>query len=485
MGLPAAHLAQARHVRRDVVDLRMVAPAGIALLACLLCGQLAGRGRAVLAVIAAATAVCAAIVLTMRRSVPDRWRRAEQVLVVGVAAAVAAIVCGMGAVHAAAMERHPLVGPESQRATVTVDVTAVPRPTATGGVMVSGRIRAVERGAQRWQMHTRAVVFATGEQWLWVEPGTRVRAVMSIPPPQGAGDAHAPPPDEIVLRPLGRPEVLHEPRGIHHAAHVVRTRLAGSAAGLPGPADVLLPSMVLGDQRRVPPELAAAFLDAGLSHLAAVSGANIAYVLAGAVWCAAWLRAGRRLRYGIGALVVAGFVVTVGPEPSVVRAAAMAGIAMYAFLTGRTRQSLSLLATVVLVLCVLDPAMARSLGFLLSCAATAGIVVGASPLERRLAFAGKVLSQLLALAVVAHLATAPVLLLTDRSVPRWGIAANLLVAPVVPVVTVVGTAGAAAGALYPPAGRVAAWATVPALWWVGAVAQWTAGEQAPNVGAGR
>lgn len=482
--LPAAHLAQAAHVDRDVVDLRMVSPAVIALGSCLLCGHLPGRGRAVLAVIAAATAASALIVLAIRRHAPDRWRR-EQVLVVGACALVAAVVCGLAAIQAGAAQRHLLAGVEAQRATVTVDVTAVPRPTASGGVVVSARIATVERGDRQWDMRSRAVLFAEGERWLWLEPGTRVRAVMSIPPAEGAGDAEAPPADEIVLRPLARPEVVHEPRGVHQLAHVVRTRLAQHAAALPAPADALLPSMVLGDQRRVPPELAQDFLDSGLSHLAAVSGANIAYVLAGAVWCAAWLRAGRRTRYVVGALAVAGFVVTVGPEASVVRAAAMAGIGMYSFLTGRTRQSLSLLATVVLAICVLDPAMARSLGFLLSCAATAGIVIAARPLERRLSFVGKALSQLVALAVVAHLATAPVLLATERGVPRWGIVANVLVAPVVPVVTIVGTGGAAVGAVVPPVGRATAWATVPALWWVGAVAQRTAGEQPPNVGADR
>ena len=78
-----------------------------------------------------------------------------------------------------------------------------------------------------------------------------------------------------------------------------------------------------------------------------------------------------------GLAVLLGFVVLVTPEPSVVRAATMAAIAMLAVLLGRPGAGLALLSVAVTVLLVLDPWLAASLVFGLSVAAT-GSLLGAA-----------------------------------------------------------------------------------------------------------
>ena len=117
-----------------------------------------------------------------------------------------------------------------------------------------------------------------------------------------------------------------------------------------------------------------------LTHLTAVSGANCAIVVgfafaaaaacgrgAACVWASHWWRS-------------AGFVALVTPEPSVIRAAAMAAIGMLAVLLGRTGAGVAVLCAAVIVLLVADPWLGGSLGFCLSVLATGALLLLAPPL---------------------------------------------------------------------------------------------------------
>lgn len=458
---------------RDVADVRLAILAAAALATVWLIGVLTVAQRTGCALLMACGAAVSVLVATQLR------RHRAQLRLAATLWALCAVIAGLGALHGALTGAHILTSAETQRATVTATVTAIPRPTGSDAVLVPVRIVAVQRGQQQWTMRSPAALFARDPDWLTVEPGMQVRAVMSIAPSPAATGGPDIPSDEFIARPLGGPHIVHQPRGLAAAAHHVRARLAAHARTLPAPADALLPSLVLGDQRAVTAALSEDIAAAGLTHLAAVSGANIAYVIGGAVWVAERLRLGRRARYAVAAVVLAGFVVTVGPEPSVVRAAATATIAMYAFLTGRARQSLSMLSAVIIVCSVIAPALVRSLGFALSCAATVGIVLGARPLERRLAPLGTACAATVAVALVAHLATMPVLAAAGKTVSPWAIIANIAVSPVVALVTIVGTVGAVLGAVSAPLGQAAGWLCVPALWWIATVAHTVAQLAAP------
>ena len=93
---------------------------------------------------------------------------------------------------------------------------------------------------------------------------------------------------------------------------------------------------------------------------------------------------------------LAAFVLLVGPDPSVLRAAVMGGLAALSLLTGRSAVSLATLSGAVIVLVVARPALAAEYGFVLSVLATAGIVVSGRPLTRWL---GTRVPEVLAVAV--------------------------------------------------------------------------------------
>jgi competence protein ComEC len=70
---------------------------------------------------------------------------------------------------------------------------------------------------------------------------------------------------------------------------------------------------------------------AGLSHLSAVSGANVTIVCGGVLLLVVLLRGGRRTGAVLAAAALAALVVVARPEPSVLRAAVMGSVGLWAW----------------------------------------------------------------------------------------------------------------------------------------------------------
>ena len=225
-----------------------------------------------------------------------------------------------------------------------------------------------------------------------------------------------------------------------------RTVLRGSAV-LPSTPRALLSGFLLGDTRAIPDDLVVAFRDAGLSHLLAVSGANVAFALAVVEPALRRLRRGSRLVGGIGVLVLFGTMTRW--EPSVLRASVMAGLVMLARLLGRPADARRVLVLAMFGLLVADPFLLHSIGFLLSCGACAGIVIGAQPIAARLPGPAWI-REALGVTTAAQIGVAPLLVATFGTLPLIALPANLLAAPFVGPLTVWGIVASLAGGVLGP-----------------------------------
>jgi competence protein ComEC len=236
-----------------------------------------------------------------------------------------------------------------------------------------------------------------------------------------------------------------------------------------GDAGALLPGLSLGDTTGVPEDLEKDMRRAALAHLVAVSGANCALVVGIAVWITALFGGSVRARLFSGSTALVGFVILVTPEPSVIRAAVMAVIVLCAMAIGRPFQGLPVLGITVWVLLLIDPWRSVELAFVLSVAATAGILLGyaklANVLERVMP---KPLAWFVALPLSAQLAVQPIIILLRPTLPVWGIPANILAAPAAPLVTFLGVMGAITGPLPGPVSEFFTWlGWFPAAWIAG------------------
>lgn len=185
---------------------------------------------------------------------------------------------------------------------------------------------------------------------------------------------------------------------------------------------------------------------ASLAHLTAVSGANCAVIVATVFGLCALGGLGIWWRCGVSFIVLAAFVVLVGPEPSVVRAAIMATIALGALAFGRPSEGLTVLSAAVLVALAFSPGLARNMGFALSVAATTGLLVLARPLADLLSrWLPSRFAVVVAVPCAAQIAVQPLLLVFAPTIATYGVIANIVTAPLAPIATIAGLAGLVVG----------------------------------------
>lgn len=221
-------------------------------------------------------------------------------------------------------------------------------------------------------------------------------------------------------------------------ANGLRRTLEAGAGPLGAERQSLFTGLVIGDDRNQPVELGDDFQGAGLTHLLAVSGQNVAFVLVLAGPLLRRLRLWPRLGASAGLIVL--FAVMTRAEPSVLRASAMAAVAVGATTIGRPQDRLRILGLAVTALLVIDPLLVRSVGFQLSVAAAGAIVVAAPRLTAVLP-GPHPLREALAVTLAAQLGVAPVLVSTFGPVPVASIPANLLAVPVAGLVMAWGLTG--------------------------------------------
>ena len=200
--------------------------------------------------------------------------------------------------------------------------------------------------------------------------------------------------------------------------------------------------MVLGDTTGQTPEFTQRFVATGLTHLSAVSGSNVALVTTAAVLLVA--HRSPRTRATVAALALLGYVVIVGPDASVLRAAATGIVGLIVMLSATTKAPSHTLALVVIGLILYDSSLAAHYGFALSVAATGGIIAAVPPLHTLIGRTGlpDIIVRALAVALAAHLVTMPIVALMSNRISVIAVAANLLAAPAVAPITILGLVAA-------------------------------------------
>ena len=301
-------------------------------------------------------------------------------------------------------------------------------------------------------------------------PGSRITVRARVSMAEYTAQAAA------VLRALDPVELQQEPSVIAGAVHSVRVGLRESVQGTWPDAGALVLGLTIGDESTQPEGLSDAMRISGLAHLTAVSGGNVAIVLGVVIIIGRLLAIGVTWQTVIGAVVLSGYVLVVGPDPSVLRAAGMGTVTVIALLAGGPRRGLSALCATIVVLLILAPSLAVSLGFSLSVAATAGLLLVAPMLRRiirlslqRWSMPEKVreaLADAIALTMAAQITTAPILASLGRGLSLVSVPANVLAAPAVAPVTVLGVFAAVTAPVLPPLAAVFAHIAAPFAAWI-------------------
>jgi len=413
--------------------------------------------------------VCALALAALLRFSP--WLR--------ISLAVGSVVVLVVMLRVVAIAHGPVDDLASQHRLVTIEATLTSDPRFSKGtsfgalpneqVRVDLRVSEVSTYEGQWRVRTPVV--AIGDSAGWREPrfGQTVQVRGQLSP---AGSAE---PIAALLFTSDPPQLLSSGPAPLQVSEQMRQGLHDAAASTRPGAAGLLPALVVGDTSSLTSQLEQDLRDSGLAHLTAVSGANVAIVLVSVLFVARWMRVRSYWLVSTGLVAVGWFVLLARPQPSVVRAAVMGSLGIIAVMSAGRRGGPRLLLAAALVLLLADPWLARSWGFSLSVAATAGLLFLAT--RWRVTFARRMpqlVADGLAVALAAQIATIPLSVALAGQVALLSVPANLLAAPAVPPATVL---GAAAAAIAPIAPLVSEWLVWLAQWpteWIAIVAQRTA-----------
>ena len=238
---------------------------------------------------------------------------------------------------------------------------------------------------------------------------------------------------------------------------------------LPEPAGALLTGILLGVETGIPDDLLEDFSATGTTHIIAISGFNIT-IIANIISNFARRLVGERKAtwVAIGGVTVS--TICVGASAAVVRAAIMGVLYLLAKHLGRESFAPVSLGTAAILMTAANPFTLWDLGFQLSIAATAGLILYTEPLEQgAVRLLSRITSERLALRTVgllseallvtlsAQLTTLPLLLYHFRQLSLVTMLTNLLILPIQPLVMICGGIATLAGIVWLPLGKVLAW----------------------------
>ena len=265
----------------------------------------------------------------------------------------------------------------------------------------------------------------------------------------------------------------------------LRQKASGSIfRNFPQPESGLMAGILLGNDNDLPQSVQQAYQDTGTAHIIAISGFNMT-ILAG-LFLTLFSRIMNRNWAGLlSMLILAVYAAFVGGSPSVIRAAIMAFVAFLGHLVGRKGGGMNALGLAAGLMLAVNPLLLGDASFQLSFAATAGLVLFATPMqiglegflsrhvsEQAAARSSGPISEYFLFSLAAQFATLPVIALQFHRISLTSLLANALVLPVQAAILVAGGVVTIAGMLLPVPGKLLAALVWPTLAYSNRMVEW-------------
>lgn len=218
-------------------------------------------------------------------------------------------------------------------------------------------------------------------------------------------------------------------------------------SSLPSQQAGLLSGILIGYREGLSKEVQDVFSDSGLSHVMAVSGANVAFLVAPLAFLFKKLYIRRAVANTAIICVLVFFVFITGFEPSVVRAVIMAIVMLLGQIARRETDIFTSIAFASLLLLIYNPFNLFNIGFQLSFAATLSLVFFYKTIRRMISFRflPAMLADAASVTLAAQVGVLPITAMYFNKISLVSILSNLVVVPLIEVITVLGAIMAVIG----------------------------------------
>jgi len=216
---------------------------------------------------------------------------------------------------------------------------------------------------------------------------------------------------------------------------------------LPRQQAALLNGMLIGEKKELGEKVEEVFSDAGLTHIMAVSGANIAFIILPFAFVFKKIGVRQPVANSIIILILILFVFVTGFSASVVRAVIMAIILLMGGILKRESDIVTSMAFAALILAAYNPLLIFDVGFQLSFAATISLVLIYKKLKERikLKHIPEIVTDTLLLSLSAQIGVLPITAFYFNKISLISIFSNILVAPTLQIITILGSVMAVVG----------------------------------------
>lgn len=201
----------------------------------------------------------------------------------------------------------------------------------------------------------------------------------------------------------------------------------------------ILSGMIIGETSNISDDTKDNFQKAGVTHLLAVSGSNVALVItfSGYIFSKIF---GKRYSDYISIVFVVFFVMLAGASPSVVRAGIMAILGLLANILVSKSSSITNVFSSAFLILLMNPLSILNVGFILSFVGTIGIITLSSFITDffKKYIKNKMILETVSITMAAQVALIPIMLYYFNSLSLISIFSNLLIIPITSLITILG-----------------------------------------------
>ena len=388
------------------------------------------------------------------------WRKNRPILLGGIC--IALLLCG--ALRYGAVPTGDALQPYIGKGTVAITGVVIeepePRDSSTKLILSAKEINGEEVSGTLLVRTTRYPVYEYGDL-------LEVTGELEEPPEDLDGfDYRAYLASQGIYSTMYYPDIESEGRGQgpqpFQAIYSFRHRMGEAlGASLSEPQGSLAQGILLGLRHNIPSSLYENFRDSGTAHLLAISGLHMAIVAGILLSVAVWLFGRRRPTYFLVTLgALWGYAVLAGMSPSVMRAAIMVSLFLFAAYVGRQRSGITALAFAAAIMVAIDPQILWQVSFQLSFTAVLGLILLTPAFQQwgRMTRAPTILVDSFAYSLGAIVATLPLVAYYFGYVSLVGLPATFLALLALPAIIVLSALVGLIGLLSVPVAQVIGWA---------------------------
>ena len=208
---------------------------------------------------------------------------------------------------------------------------------------------------------------------------------------------------------------------------------------LPDDTAGVLKDILVGDDLQLTEDIELTFRKSSLSHILAISGTHVSFIMLGITWILLRLKIPKRVSYLLACLLLMFFIFITGCSISVIRASVMSIIMILSKIFYRKFDILNSMSITLLIILVYNPFSINDVSLQLSYLGVLGIVLFNKPISTFLnQKINKRIASIISVTISAQILIMPIIVMKFNSISTIFILSNIVAIPLMGIVVLLG-----------------------------------------------